>query len=44
MPYSKNNSKKTYSGKKTSRKELGYCASGEKDGTITKGKDGNILL
>lgn len=41
MPYCKNNPKKTYKGTEPSPKGLGYCASGEKEGTIKKGKDGN---
>jgi hypothetical protein len=44
MPYCKNNSKKTYVGNEPSPKGLGYCASGEKEGTKMKGKDGNIWI
>jgi hypothetical protein len=38
MPICKNNDKRSYTGKK----RLGYCASGEKEGTKMKGLDGNI--
>ena len=41
MPICKNNSKKKYTGLEPSPKGLGYCASGEKEGTIMKGNDGN---
>jgi hypothetical protein len=44
MPYCKNNSKKTFIGDEPSPKGLGYCASGEKEGTKMKGKDGNIWI
>ena len=44
MPYCINNSKKTFTGKEPSPKGLGYCASGEKEGTEMKGKDGNIWV
>jgi hypothetical protein len=44
MPNCKNNSKKTYTGKEPSPKGLGYCASGEKEGTEMKGKDGNMWI
>ncbi len=42
--YCKNNPKKTYLGSEPSPKGLGYCASGEKEGTEMKGKDGNIWV
>ena len=42
MPHCKNNHKKTYIGDEPSPKGLGYCASGEKEGTKMKGKDGNM--
>ncbi len=44
MPHCKNNPKKTYDGTEPSPKGLGYCASGEKEGTKMKGKDGNIWI
>lgn len=44
MPYCINNNKKTYIGNEPSPKGLGYCASGEKEGTEMKGKDGNIWI
>ncbi len=44
MPYCKNNPRKTYEGTEPSPKGLGYCASGEKEGTKMKGKDGNIWI
>ncbi len=44
MPCCINNPKKTYSGKEPSPKGLGYCASGEKEGTEMKGKDGNMWV
>jgi hypothetical protein len=44
MPYCKNNLKKTYTGNEPSPKGLGYCASGEKEGTEMKGKDGNMWI
>jgi hypothetical protein len=44
MPFCKNNPKRTYTGKEPSPKGLGYCASGEKEGTIKKGKDGNTWI
>lgn len=44
MPICKNNPKKSYTGKEPSPKGLGYCASGEKEGVIMKGKDGNLWL
>jgi hypothetical protein len=44
MPNCKNNSKKTFIGDEPSPKGLGYCASGEKEGTKMKGKDGNIWI
>ena len=40
MPQCKNNPKKSYKGTEPSPKGLGYCGSGEKEGTIKKGKDG----
>ena len=42
--YCKNNPKKTYLGTEPSPKGLGYCASGEKEGTEMKGKDGNMWV
>ena len=42
--YCKNNQKKTYLGSEPSPKGLGYCASGEKEGTEMKGKDGNMWV
>ena len=42
MPYCLNNPKRTYKGNEPSPKGLGYCASGEKEGTKMKGKDGNM--
>ena len=42
--YCKNNPKKTYLGSEPSPKGFGYCASGEKEGTEMKGKDGNIWV
>jgi hypothetical protein len=44
MPICKNNPKRSYTGKEPSPKGLGYCASGEKEGTIMEGKDGNLWL
>ena len=44
MPICKNNSKKQYTGDEPSPKGLGYCASGEKEGKIMKGKDGNTWI
>jgi hypothetical protein len=44
MPHCKNNPKKTYEGTEPSPKGLGYCASGEKEGTKMKGKDGNMWI
>jgi hypothetical protein len=44
MPNCKNNLKKTYTGNEPSPKGLGYCASGEKEGTEMKGKDGNMWI
>ena len=40
MTQCKNNPKKSYKGTEPSPKGLGYCGSGEKEGTIKKGKDG----
>jgi len=40
MPICKNNPERTYKGDEPSPKGLGYCASGEKEGKIMKGKDG----
>ena len=40
----KNNLKKHYTGDEPSPKGLGYCASGEKEGKIMKGKDGNLWI
>ena len=42
--YCKNNPKKTYTGLEPSPKGLGFCASGEKEGTKMKGKDGNMWI
>ena len=42
--YCKNNPKKTYTGLEPSPKGLGFCASGEKEGTEMKGKDGNMWV
>ena len=42
--YCKNNPKKTYTGLEPSPKGFGYCASGEKEGTEMKGKDGNMWV
>ncbi len=44
MPHCKNNPRKTYEGTEPSPKGLGYCASGEKEGTKMKGKDGNMWI
>jgi hypothetical protein len=44
MPYCKNNPKKNYTGYEPSPKGLGYCASGELEGTKMKGKDGNMWI
>lgn len=44
MNYCINNLKKTYTGKEPSPKGLGYCASGVKEGTEMKGKDGNMWI
>ena len=44
MPYCINNPKRTYTGKEPSPKGLGFCASGEKEGTEMKGKDGNMWV
>ena len=44
MPFCINNPKKTYLGNEPSPKGLGYCASGEKEETEMKGKDGNIWI
>ena len=44
MPFCKNNPKRTYTGKEPSPKGLGYCASGEKEGKLMKGKDGNLWI
>ena len=41
MPKCKNDPKKSYKGTEPSPKGLGYCAHGEKEGKIRKGKDGN---
>lgn len=40
----KNNPKKTYTGLEPSPKGLGYCASGMKENTIMKGRDGNMWI
>ena len=42
--YCKNNPKKTYLGVEPSPKGFGFCASGEKEGTEMKGKDGNMWV
>ena len=44
MPICKNNPKRSYKGNEPSPKGLGYCASGEKEGTKMKGKDGNMWI
>ena len=44
MPICKNNPKKKYTGQEPSPKGLGFCASGEKEGTKMKGKDGNLWI
>ena len=44
MLYCINNPKKTYTGNEPSPKGLGYCASGEKEETEMKGKDGNTWI
>ena len=44
MPTCKNNPKKNYTGKEPSPKGLGYCASGEKEGTEMKGNDGDTWV
>jgi hypothetical protein len=44
MPKCKNNPKKTYTGEEPSPKGLGFCAGSEKEGTIMKGKDGNMWI
>ncbi len=44
MPICKNNPKRHYTGKEPSPKGLGYCASSEKEGTIKKGRDGNMWI
>ena len=44
MPYCKNNPDRTYVGDEPSPKGLGYCASAEKEGTVMKGKDGNMWV
>lgn len=44
MLYCINNPKKTYTGDEPSPKGLGYCASGEKEETEMKGKDGNMWI
>lgn len=44
MPPCKNNLKKHYVGNEPSPKGLGYCASGEKEGRMMKGRDGNMWI
>ena len=44
MPKCKNNSVRYYKGTEPSPKGLGWCAHGEKEGKIRKGKDGNIWI
>jgi hypothetical protein len=44
MSVCKNNPKRTYTGKEPSPKGLGYCASGEKEGTKMEGKDGSMWI
>ncbi len=44
MPICKNNPKRHYTGKEPSPKGLGYCASGEEEGKIMKGRDGNTWI
>ena len=44
MPICKNNEHKNYTGKEPSPKGLGFCASGEKESTIMKGKDGFLWI
>jgi len=44
MPYCINYPKRTYTGKEPSPKGLGFCASGEKEGTEMKGKDKNMWV
>ena len=44
MPYCINNPKRTYKGNEPSPKGLGYCASGEEEGTTMKGKDDNLWI
>ena len=40
MPTCKNDKTKTYTGREPSPKGLGWCAHGEKEGKVRKGKDG----
>ncbi len=44
MPICKNHPKRHYTGKEPSPKGLGYCASGEEEGKIMKGRDGNTWI
>ncbi len=44
MPVCKKNPKRHYTGKEPSPKGLGYCASSEEEGTIMKGRDGNMWI
>lgn len=44
MSICKNNPNKKFIGNEPSPKGLGFCASGEKEGTKMKGKDGNIWI
>jgi hypothetical protein len=44
MPICKNNPKRNYKGNEPSPKGLGYCASGEKEGKVMKGKDENMWI
>ena len=41
MPTCKNDPSKKYKGTEPSPKGLGWCAHGEKEGKVRKGKDGN---
>lgn len=44
MPVCKNNPERSYTGTEPSPKGLGFCASGEVDGTKMRGKDGNMWI
>ena len=41
MPRCKNDPKRKYKGNEPSPKGFGWCANGEKEGKVRKGKDGN---